>query len=524
MVQSDYKSRIAKMRYDKVQALMQSLPVMPTAIHVPARIMQLYRSPNSPPLEKFAEVLVADAALSVKVLELANSAWFCPTRTVTKVSDALRMIGLSNVLPLLFGLSLAGLFNKADLPPEERRALWQTSLLKGILSRQWARWRKLAFQEEAFLCGVLQDIALPAMFAGDRSAAPELLGILDLPHPQRAEREAGLYSVDHAQIGATLVQRLGLPQLYVHAVATHHAPDGPDLPVEYAGLVGGVQLAAAVPHGMTRLDEQAARRIAESFQKVAPGTTAKDFVEFIRGATESAKGLMEMLAASAEPRSAMKIFLQDVSDQIARTMFAAIGTSNHTIGQLQQSQQQLEDKVRTLCDQVARVDYDPLTGVLTREAFLKRADSMFSLAQSFEMGCAVGVIELDDFRQINQQHGHEVADAALGRVAAALAGMMHSRGIVGRGGGDEFIFIIVAPLDYGIDGAWREVNQALGALRLTQGNAQPLELKSSAGLHWTGVPDQKITIHAVIREAAQHMRPLRPIGHLDGTHLRPAAA
>jgi diguanylate cyclase (GGDEF)-like protein len=434
------------------------------------------------------------------------------------------MIGLSNVLPLLFGLSLAGLFNKADLPPEDRRALWQTSLLKGILARQWARWRKLDLQEEAFLCGVLQDIALPAMFAGDRSAAPELLGILDLPHPERAQRESSLYSVDHAHIGSTLVQSLGLPQIYVHAVATHHAPDGPDLPLEYAGLVGGVQLAAAVPHGMTRLDEQAARRIAESFQKVAPGTTAKDFVDFIRGATESAKGLMEMLAASAEPRSAMKIFLQDVSDQIARTMFAAIGTSNHTIGQLQQSQQQLEDKIRGLCDQVARVDYDPLTGVLTRDAFLKRADSMFSLARSFEMGCAVGVIDLDDFRQINQRYGHEVADAALGRVAAALSGMMHSRGIVGRGGGDEFIFILVAPLDYGTEGARREVNQALSDLRLALGNAQTLELKCSAGLHWSGVPDEKIAVHGLIREAAQHMRPLQRPGHTDGPHLQPAAA
>jgi diguanylate cyclase (GGDEF)-like protein len=524
MAQSDYKSRIAKMRYDKVQALMQSLPVMPTAIHVPARIMQLYRSPNSPPLEKFAEVLVADAALSVKVLELANSAWFCPTRTVTKVSDALRMIGLSNVLPLLFGLSLAGLFNKADLPPEERRALWQTSLLKGILSRQWVRWRKVDLQEEAFLCGVLQDIALPAMFAGDRSAAPELLGILDLPHSDRVQREASLYSVDHAEIGKALVQRLGLPQLFVHAVATHHAPEGPDLPVEYAALVGGVQLAAAVPHGMTRLDEQAARRIAESFQKVAPGTGAKDFVEFIRGATESARGLMEMLAASTESRSAMKTFLQDVSDEIARTMCAAIGTSNRTIGQLQQSQQQLEDKIRSLCEQVARADYDLLTGVLGREAFLKRADSMFSLARSFEMGCAVGIVDVENLRQINHRHGPEAADEALRRLAGALAGMMQSRGMVGRGGGDEFIFVMVVPLEYGIDGIRREVDQAMATLRLPLGSGQSIDLSSSIGLGWSGVPDETITIHDAIQTAARQMRPLRQTSGTDRPLTSPAAA
>src|SRR3954453_11419936 len=176
----EYRSKIAMARHQRIMELIASLTVLPTAVNVPMRIMQMYRSTTSPPLEAFAEVIVTDGALSAKVLELSNSAWFSRTRRVTRISDALRMIGLNNLLPLLFGVSLAAIFNKTALPAEERAALWQTSMLKGIIASELAKWRGIAAAEEAFLCGVLQDVALPTMYSSDRSSTMELAAVLDL--------------------------------------------------------------------------------------------------------------------------------------------------------------------------------------------------------------------------------------------------------------------------------------------------------------------------------------------------------
>lgn len=483
-------------------ALIDTLPVMPTAIHVPARIMQMYRSKNSPPLDKFAEVLIADAMLCTKVLELANSAYYCPTKAVTRVSDALRMIGLSNLLPLVFGLSLAGLFNKADLSPEERNAFWQTSLLKAILAKEWARWRGIDQQEEAFLLGILQDIALPAMFAGDRSATPELSGVLDLPEPDRSTREKSLFSIDHAELGKILCTRMHLPELYVNAVATHHNIGGAALPEEFAGLSGGLQLAAAVPHGITRLDEAAAKKLAETFIRVAPNTPVKEFGAFVLRATTSAKSLMSILAP-ADAKNVMKTFLQDVADEISRTMASAIGISNQTIEQLQSSHLELEKKIRELYQQVIRADYDPLTNTLNRPGLLNRAEKIFALARTFEMGCAVGVLDLENFKGINDQFGPQVGDRTLIAVANALQGMLQNRGMVGRSDGDEFVFAMVLPLDYGLDGLAAEVEKNLGSLTI-DACGEKVELKSRIGLAWLGQPTDNISIHDAIKIAEQN--------------------
>lgn len=492
-------------------ALIETLPIMPTAIHVPARIMQLYRSPSSPSLNHFAEVLIADASLCTKVLELANSAYYCPTKTVTKISDALRMIGLSNLLPLLFGLSLAGLFNKADLPPDERAALWQTSLLKAILAREWAKWRGIDQQEEAFLLGVLQDIALPAMFAGDRSAGPELSGVIDLPETDRAHREVALFATDHATLGGALCKRMNLPEVYADAVATHHAPEGPQLPPEYAGLTGGLRLAAAVPHRMLRLDENAAKKLAETFMRVAPEATPKDFAAFVLRATTSAKLLMSALAP-ADSKNGMKMFLQDVSDQIARTMISAIGTSNQTIEQLQSSHLELEKRIRDLYQQVVRADYDPLTNVMSRTGLLNRAEKIFGLARTFEMGCAVGFLDLDQFKALNEHYGPQVGDRALMAVANALSGMMQNRGMVGRCGGDEFAFVMVLPLDYDHDRIAGEVAAKLASLNILAG-AEKIELQSTIGICWLGQPAESVNIYDAIKEAEHHAAcPVAPSG------------
>ncbi|WP_428938362.1 HDOD domain-containing protein [Fontivita pretiosa] len=503
---SEYKSRLARARQDQVMALIQALPVMPTAVNVPVRIMQLYRDPNSPPIERFAEVLVADAALSAKVLELANSAFFCPSKPITRVSDALRRIGLSNMLPLLFGLSLAGLFNKANLPSEDRTRLWHKSLFKAVVARQWARWRKSEHEEEAFLCGVLQDAALPAMYAGDRAAAMELAGVLDLEGDSRYQREVALYGVDHAEFGRRLCARLALPELYVRATATHHAPDGPDLPEEFAELRAGLMLAAQVPHGASRLDDAGLRKLGTCFAQVCPDTSAADFAEFMQGVCDSARSLTAMLSpADPTRRAGMKSFLQDVSDQIARTLFAAIGASSRAIQDLEHCRVELEARVRELSEQIVQADFDSLTDVLNRRGFFSRAEQLLSLGRQAQLGCAVGYVDLDQFKQVNDRHGQEAGDAALAGFAAAIRNLLRDRGIVGRFGGDEFAFAMLVPPQLGRDGVVQQIESALASVSVSLPGGAVVELRSSIGIAWLGVPQEGHTIQAALAHADRAM-------------------
>ena len=80
---------------------------------------------------------------------------------------------------------------------------------------------------------------------------------------------------------------------------------------------------------------------------------------------------------------------------------------------------------------------DPLTGLANR-----RAVNEFLERHAADSGLAVALIDLDGFKQVNDQYGHDMGDALLATVAQRLDQHFAGPGLVGRLGGDEFIVIL----------------------------------------------------------------------------------
>ncbi|MBG6217136.1 diguanylate cyclase (GGDEF)-like protein/PAS domain S-box-containing protein [Arthrobacter sp. CAN_A6] len=86
--------------------------------------------------------------------------------------------------------------------------------------------------------------------------------------------------------------------------------------------------------------------------------------------------------------------------------------------------------------------HDSVTGLPNRIAMGTRLDELFSAGAHPEVTSAVGVIGLDDFRTVNNTHGHATGDALLKEWAARLQGRLRDEDFLGRMGGDEFVLIL----------------------------------------------------------------------------------
>lgn len=85
---------------------------------------------------------------------------------------------------------------------------------------------------------------------------------------------------------------------------------------------------------------------------------------------------------------------------------------------------------------------DPLTGLINRrvmESILKRE---FSRSLRYDSPLSVAFVDLDDFKFVNDQYGHDVGDSVLLHVADQLARMSRESDIVTRYAGDEFVIIL----------------------------------------------------------------------------------
>jgi diguanylate cyclase (GGDEF)-like protein len=105
-----------------------------------------------------------------------------------------------------------------------------------------------------------------------------------------------------------------------------------------------------------------------------------------------------------------------------------VGVAIAGLSQVRRSQDQLE----------LLATHDPLTNVLNARAFSRELAQELSRNRRYGRPLALIYLDLDDFKKVNDAHGHATGDAVLRLVADAMRAAVRAADIVGRLGGDEF--------------------------------------------------------------------------------------
>jgi len=100
----------------------------------------------------------------------------------------------------------------------------------------------------------------------------------------------------------------------------------------------------------------------------------------------------------------------------------------HIHMELQQAKQNAEFLART----------DPLTEISNRRAFMERGCKEFSRARRYQRLLSLALIDIDDFKSINDQYGHQVGDLVLNKFCQLVTKQIREQDVLGRIGGDEF--------------------------------------------------------------------------------------
>ena len=95
--------------------------------------------------------------------------------------------------------------------------------------------------------------------------------------------------------------------------------------------------------------------------------------------------------------------------------------------------------VSTLGVDLLHADRDPLTGLLNRRAFLHKTLGLVTARRSTDMHLTVLLVDLDNFKALNDSRGHTAGDEALVQVAQALRNNVRGTAVIARAGGEEFI-------------------------------------------------------------------------------------
>jgi putative nucleotidyltransferase with HDIG domain len=171
-------------------------------------------------IKSIAEVIERDMAMSAKVLQLVNSAFFGLPRRVANVADAVTYLGTRMIRNLVLAAETFSVFPATRTAPGfSLEALQGHSLIVASIARKLVNEKSKA--EDCYVAGMLHDIGKLILVTYMPEQWNESVG--DLSKPMHVvEEEKGF--VGHAKIGAYLLGLWGLPYPIIEAVAYHHAP------------------------------------------------------------------------------------------------------------------------------------------------------------------------------------------------------------------------------------------------------------------------------------------------------------
>lgn len=170
----------------------------------------------------------------------------------------------------------------------------------------------------------------------------------------------------------------------------------------------------------------------------------------------------------------------------ALTIFVLVGMSLATVRRERDRLRDANQKIQQLLEReekTARTDV--LTGLPNSREFLERLEP--ELARSARDGrpMAVMYIDLDNFKRVNDRHGHTAGDDLLRKIADSLRVTLRSSDVPARLGGDEFAVLLWQPELGGAEIAGQRVLQAI----VTSAQAYPdCNVSASIGIAWFDKP------------------------------------
>jgi diguanylate cyclase (GGDEF)-like protein len=421
--------------HPEIEANLRMSVNFPSPPGVATHIIQLAQDPDIE-MGKVAKALSMDSALSTKILRIANSPLYAQRRKSENLRQALVVLGLNATLTLALGFSLVKSLRGGKSNGLSYGLYWRRALLAATAARALGDAMHHSLAEEIFLAALLQDIGMLAL---DRSV-PDLYSAgeqLQRNHSALAEHEKNRLQVDHAQIGGWLMQGWNLPERLHRAIRDSHQLElsfstDPakifDRCVALSGPVADLFLLDSEQRQFAETALSAERSLG--LDKMAFGQVLGTIGAII---PESEAIFETNLLSEQHPelileqaREVLMLRSLHALREINTLRVPADGTPLHTL--------ELEEVTRR----------DVLTGVYNRAYLDQFLGREFESSTHHKWPLSIAFADLDNFKDFNENFGHQAGDLILQATARILRGNTRETDLIARYDGEEFVVVLPA--------------------------------------------------------------------------------
>lgn len=404
-----------------------SLPSMPV---VAFKVLELCRRDDMD-INDVVDIIEKDPALTAKMMRVSNSSMFGMSKQVSSLQQAVVVLGLRTVKIMALGFSLVDAMKDVGGSGFDLARYWRRSLSAAAAARQFAGNGSQVRRDEAFVGGLLCDIGMVAAVRHPKRLYAPVLERYKMAGGCLHSIEQEILGVTHAQISAMMLSKWNMPDVLVQAVAAHHGEGFAGLEQRTRGLAGVLWAASEVAElfcGDTQASDLDVVRVRVKSRVQVGDDDLEEILEDLNGQVRESADLFKLEVGD------------EVSyDQIREAAVSRIAELTFTAEKERAILASREQEARTQLESV-RLDAstDALTQISNRRAFDERMANFVKQAEASKSDLGLILIDLDHFKKLNDDHGHQAGDEALRLVGKCLKKICDANRIAARYGGEEF--------------------------------------------------------------------------------------
>jgi HD-like signal output (HDOD) protein len=223
-----------------------SLTKLPTVPTIAAEILRVTREDNMS-VRQMIPIIEKDPPLALKILKIANSAYYGLKSPVETLRHAIVVIGMEELSHLVLSFTVLKLLFGREMgdPWLDWNRLWEHSAACGHVAQLLAKRLNLNVTGNPYSLGLLHDIGKLVLYRIDPLKYVKAVELAEKNKAASWEVEQEVFGITHADAGRWLAEKWELPKTIISAIGYHHQPD--QVPEEqYKSATGLIQIADLV--------------------------------------------------------------------------------------------------------------------------------------------------------------------------------------------------------------------------------------------------------------------------------------
>ena len=181
---------------------------------------------EEPSVNQLGKIIEHDPAMTAKLLQLVNSAFFGLHERVNSAAQAATLLGLETIKSLFLLAHIFSQYDDAHVPGFSFKELWRHSAEVAIMSKDIAEYEEYDrdHQDACFVSGLLHDIGKLILAINLSDEYAHIIELAKSKGTPMLEAEQEVLGATHAEVGAYLFGLWGFSDAIIQACAYHHFP------------------------------------------------------------------------------------------------------------------------------------------------------------------------------------------------------------------------------------------------------------------------------------------------------------